>query len=101
MDELREALAVEPGDTELDPNYLLEPGFIVEISESLILYEKGFGFVGFSHFTVHEFLQSEGAPSLLSPVEIATICLTYLGFRGFELSYADTLKIMQKYKFYA
>ena len=84
MDELREAIAIEPGDTKLDPNYLLEPGFIVEISESLVSYNENSGSVGFSHFTVYEFLASLEAPSLLSAVDFAKVCLTCLDFQEFE-----------------
>jgi len=86
MGELREAIAVELEDTELYRNYLLEPGFIVEISESLISYEKGSRIVGFSHFTVHEFMQS-GNILLLSPADIAAVCLTCLSFKEFETPY--------------
>lgn len=84
MDELREAIATEPGDTDLDPDYLLAPGFIVEISESLISHDESSGYVGFSHFTVYEFLNSLESPSLFSPVDIAKVCLTCLGFEVFE-----------------
>lgn len=84
MDELREAIAIEPGDTELDANYLLESGFIVEVSESLISYDENSESVSFSHFTVYEFLASLEAPSLLSAVDFAKVCLTCLGFQEFE-----------------
>ena len=83
MTELREAIAVEPGDTELDKDDLLAPGFVVEISESLISYDDGAGTVSFSHFTVHEFLRSSQATLVLPSVDISKVCLTYLGFTEF------------------
>ena len=101
MGELRDAIAVEPGDTDLDPNYLLEPAFIVEISESLISYDENSGIVRFSHFTVYEFLQTLEAPSLLSSIDIAKVCLTCLGFDDFESHCIDATSMgerLQKYR---
>jgi len=103
MDELREAIVIEPGDTELDPNYLLEPGFIVEISESLVSYDEDSGSVGFSHFTVYEFLANLEAPSLLSAVDFAKVCLACLNFQEFESpceSPESMEKMLQKHPFF-
>jgi hypothetical protein len=83
MAELREAIAVEPGDTELGKDDLLAPSFLVEISESLISYDDGAGTVSFSHFTVHEFLRSSQDALVLPSVDITKVCLTYLEFTEF------------------
>jgi len=106
MAELREAIAVEPGDTELDKDDLLGSSFVVEISESLISYDDGAGTVSFSHFTVHEFLRSSQATLVLPSVDISKVCLTYLGFTEFPafagdgVDSEDSLKgLLRKYEF--
>jgi hypothetical protein len=109
MAELREAIAVEPGDTALDKDDLLGSGFVVEISESLISYDDVAGTVSFSHFTVHEFLRSSQDTLVLPSVDISKVCLTYLGFTevpafgrpGHGQDSEDSLKgLLRKYRFF-
>lgn len=75
MDELREALAVRDSDIQLHETYLLDPGSIVEVCESLIVHDDSSGIVRFTHYTVQEFLQSNNVIPLLSMVDLAKTCL--------------------------
>lgn len=84
MGELREALAVEPGDRDLEEEDILDPDYIIESCQSLIIYDRNTGFVQFTHFTVHEFIREKCTQHLLTAVDIAKICLTYLSFDVFE-----------------
>lgn len=91
--EIREAVIVESGETELDQdtNYL-DAGEIVKCCQSSVMYEKNSKLVRFGHDTVRTYikkaLESEGdlciKRHMLSSTDIAKTCITYLGFREFE-----------------
>jgi ankyrin repeat protein len=80
MDQLREALAVEVEDTQLQRKFLLEPALIVEECKSLITHDPASGIVRFTHSTVHQFLESIMSQRLLSVVDLAKLLLNYLSF---------------------
>lgn len=87
LDELREALVVRPGYSDLDRDRLknIQAADIVELCLSLIIHEKTSGIVGFVHLTVHEFFESQiGDLEMLAPTDLAKVCLTYLTFDAFE-----------------
>jgi ankyrin repeat domain-containing protein 50 len=83
IEELQEAIAVEDDDTEINEDYLLDPPFIVDVCESLVGYDKGRNVV-FTHYTVQEFFQNEGASFLLPISYVAKTCLTYLTFNELD-----------------
>lgn len=83
MNELQHALAMEPEDIGIDDGYLLQPNFIVEVSESLLSYDKATGIVRLSHHTVREYLQGS-LTSLLSETDLSLVCITYLSFDVFS-----------------
>lgn len=85
MEELREAMVVEVGDTRLRPDHLDEPAFLVEECKSLITYDKSSGIIRFTHSTVQDFLQSTMHHTLLTEVDLAKTLLTYLSFDIFKL----------------
>lgn len=80
MDELLEVLVVEEGDTHLEREGMLRPSEVVECCKSLVLYEECSGLVRFTHETVQDFIANNVQQSLLSTVDLAKTCLTYLGF---------------------
>ena len=82
MIELREAVAVEDGYTDLEEDDLPDPSVIVECCCSLVTYEHTTGIVRFTHYTVAGFLESKDY--ILTTVDLARTCLTYLLFDVFE-----------------
>src|SRR5208282_5550860 len=90
MTELREALAVEEGETSLDEDVLMTPTDIVEICGSLVIHEEETGVVSFAHEQVQAFLtlsylSDQKSPNSLPPeIEIAKKCLNYLLLDAFK-----------------
>jgi ankyrin repeat protein len=93
MDELREALSVEPGDTELCRKYLPEPALLLDQCKSLITYDRISGIVRLTHTTVHQFLQAAATQHLLSYTDLAKTLLTYLSFDLFKEPCDDDLQL--------
>jgi hypothetical protein len=93
MDELREALVVQDKKqpVELDETDMQEllAADILEICQSLVVYEEASGVVRFSHFTVQEFLESQVRESklCLPEIELAKTCLAYLPLKVFDEDY--------------
>jgi len=93
MDELREAIVVEPEDTTLNREFLPSPDMVIECCEGLVVWERR-GWVSgswidavrFSHSTVRDFVFNEG---LLPLNYITRICLTFLSFEDFETPCLD------------
>jgi hypothetical protein len=83
IEELQEAIVVEDGDTGINEEYLLDPPFIVDVCGSLVGYGKGHH-IAFTHYTVQEFFQNEGASFLLPVSYVAKTCLTYLAFNELD-----------------
>jgi len=100
MDELREAIVVEPEDTTLKRDFLPSPDMVIECCEGLVVWERGWliDAVRFSHSTVRDFVFNEG---LLPLNYITRICLTYLSFEDFEVPLDDEVfrERVDKYKF--
>jgi len=82
MNELREMLVIEEGDTEL--NECQSSGEdIIAVCQSLIICDPQSEVVRFSHLTVQEFLAERYRDKLLPRSELAKVCLTYLTFDVF------------------
>ena len=86
MDELQEVLSIEtqPPDTELYPEYFIDPVQIIHYCQGLVEFDENSGIVRFTHYTVQEFLKAKYQDKLLSPTDLAKVCLTYLTFDIFE-----------------
>jgi ankyrin repeat domain-containing protein 50 len=82
-DELREAIAVRPGQVTL-PKHLMHLDTLIQCCLGLITTDEDSGVVRFTHFTVQEFLAKRYEAKLLSTVDLARVCLTYLAFDIFE-----------------
>ena len=94
MMELCEALAVQSiednqdadGDgIDLDPGNLEKPDFILDSCRSLILWDRTIDVIRFSHYMVSDFFKENAAENIESELYIAQTCLTYLGFKEFEI----------------
>lgn len=104
MCELLEALIVKEGDTKLREERLkFKPGDVVEVCESLVVYEERSDIVRFTHYSVQEFLgQQEYLEKFLSATDLAKICLTYLGLDVFSEPCTDEDSLrdrLNQYKF--
>ena len=85
LDELKEALAIQPGDPELDEEAIPEEALIVSVSAGLITIDNESETMRLVHFTVEEYFR--GSKQRWFPhahTQIAETCLTYLSFDEFE-----------------
>ena len=85
MQQLREVVSIESTDTELMKEYFLDPVDIVRSCQSLVEFDENSGIVCFIHYTVLQFLKDKFQEKLLSPLQIAKVCLTYLNFYIFDV----------------
>lgn len=102
IDELREALTVQPVDSQLNLEALTPRQDIIECCEGLVVLENTSDTVRFIHRTVKEFLQKEHMMDLLSGNDISEICLTYLPFDEFDndcIDFESAKKRAEKFKF--
>jgi hypothetical protein len=89
MEELCDLLVVEPGDKEIKQTHRLRPERIIDICESLVLWDEASGIVRFAHFTVNEFLNNYLRGCTESAPAFAEICLTYLAFDIFHKGFLE------------
>ena len=82
MEELCDLLVTDEDDSDLHSELRPSPEDIIAVCQSLVICEKDGGVVRFTHFTVQEFLRTYSGLHAIS--EMATICLAYLSFTGFE-----------------
>lgn len=93
MRELREALAVIPiEDIEkadedcryLDRDDFEKPQNVLDSCGSLIMWDRSTDVVGFSHYTVSEYLAANADGNIEPELYVARVCLTYLCFDVFD-----------------
>ncbi|KAJ7159092.1 ankyrin repeat-containing domain protein [Mycena crocata] len=83
--ELREALAVEPGTSRLDPGNLLTLDTILSVCAGLVIFNAEDGKMGLIHPTAQEYLdrvQTRELPG--ASTQITLTCITYLTFETFS-----------------
>lgn len=84
IDELRHALAVKLGDTELDEDNLRPVNFMVDYCLGLVLIDHESSTIRLVHFTLQEYFQSQRVSIFpLGERMICQTCLTYLCFDVF------------------
>lgn len=84
VEEIQHALAVEPGDDDLDRDALVEESHLISVSAGLIILDAEQRTLNLVHLTLTEYLAStknEWFPG--SERAITETCLTYLSFRTF------------------
>jgi hypothetical protein len=85
--ELLHALAVEPGDTEIDEDNVLETEQLVTICAGLVTIDEQRNNVRFVHYTTQEYLQRNQKKWLPdAKIEIARSCMAYLSIDGLAVS---------------
>ena len=82
LEELRHALAVEPGDTELDPDNIPSSEIMLSCCLGLAIVDEETLTVRFVHYSLEEFFNDENASKYFPDrfTSAAEICLTYLNF---------------------
>jgi hypothetical protein len=84
--ELLHALSVEPGDTEIDEDNILEAGQLLTICSGLVTIDEQSDSVRFIHYTTQEFLQRNQQTWLPhAKIEIARSCTAYLSIDGLRV----------------
>ena len=81
---LRDALAVEDGDTSLDEDAFPKLNIILSASAGLIRIDQKSNTAGFVHYTLQQYFERNGDKLLLDAEHLlAKVCLTYLSFDVF------------------
>ncbi len=99
--ELREALAVEPGDVDLDRSGLHEPELLLKVFCGLVSIERKDGFITLVHYTLQQFLLAcweKQCPN--AELKIAATCLTYMCFAEFSTSSENEEQVRDREKKY-
>ncbi|KAF7343653.1 ANK-REP-REGION domain-containing protein [Mycena sanguinolenta] len=98
--ELREALAVEPGTTELDPNNLLDMETILSVCAGLVLVDARDNRIRLVHFTAQNYLERKQAVKFPhASTQIALTCIEYLSFNTFQQRPENPLALFHKHPF--
>lgn len=88
VEELRQALATEIGESQFDEDNLLQSKYIIDCCFGLMIIEEESSTVRLVHYTLQDYLQSRHQHRLISDeTEITKICLTYLCLGGMNFSF--------------
>lgn len=91
VDELRHALAVEPGDDDLDEDGLYETELMVSVCAGLVTVDEESNQIRLVHYTTQSYFERiRTARFPEAPSTIADICLTYLMFSPFAERYCPS-----------
>jgi hypothetical protein len=91
VDEIRFALAVAPGDTDMDEEALIDRDLLVSVCAGLVTLDRDSNVIRFVHPTTQEYFEGSRItrfPNALK--EIVTTCLTYLSFNQFSEGHCFT-----------
>ena len=84
--ELLHALAVEPGDTEIDEDNILETEQLLTICAGLVTIDEQSDNVRFIHYTTQEYLQRNLETWLPdAKIDVARSCIAYLSIDGLAI----------------
>ncbi|KAI5795824.1 ankyrin repeat-containing domain protein [Pyronema domesticum] len=101
IEELRHALAVEPGDKNLDWDNFVDAQFLLQCCLGLVIVDESTLTVRLVHKSLQDYLKSQYDQPLLFEEghdEIAHICVTYVAFSSYKLE-VETLNkaIFERY----
>jgi hypothetical protein len=82
--QLREALAVDVGDEDLDRETVPSPEAVIRVCGGLVDYDRSTELVTFSHETVRPYLEEYELGSLPTHLDLCRTCLVYLSFPAFS-----------------
>lgn len=89
--ELQHALAVEPGDTELGEDNLLDIEETISLCAGLVTIDYESDIVRLVHYTTQEYFeQTKNTWSPNAEIDIAMTCVTYLLFDAFNTGFCAT-----------
>ena len=89
--ELRYALAVEVGESELDEDNLPEIEDMVSVCAGLVIVDEESDVIRLVHYTTQEYFERTWVSWFPNAqVDIATICITYLSFTAFQTGFCST-----------
>ena len=101
MRELQEALSVEDDMKDLIPVAdLIHPRYVVECCESLVTHDEETQSVRLTHYTLNDFLLAECKSVLLTSVNLARACLTYLDFAEFDVPCREKALLQERLNTY-
>jgi ankyrin repeat protein len=82
--EIQYALAVEPGDPDLDKEALPDIDLLISTCAGLVTVDRKSNIIRFVHYTFEEYLKQTRIDRFpTAQYDIAMICLTYLSFNAF------------------
>jgi ankyrin repeat protein len=82
--ELQHALAVVPGDSELDEDNIRDIDLIVSVCGGLVTIDENSNVIRLVHYTTQEFFDKQEDWLKNADTHVAKICTTYLSFSVFE-----------------
>ncbi|KAI9783675.1 MAG: hypothetical protein M1839_003523 [Geoglossum umbratile] len=93
--EIRHALAVEPGDRNLDGDAMPDEDLLVSVCAGLVTVDRESNIIRLVHYTTQDYFDRSRRDEFpTAQIEIASACLTYLSFDTFtnfnDLHYEDT-----------
>ncbi|KAJ7450804.1 ankyrin repeat-containing domain protein [Mycena latifolia] len=92
--ELQEALAVEEGTPQLDPDNLLAVDTILSVCAGLVVVNEEDGLVRLIHYTTQDYLDRIHTREFpRASAEITVTCITYLSFVGLAANLHDPTKL--------
>jgi ankyrin repeat protein len=102
--EVRHALAVEPGDVDIDEDALPDEDILVSVCAGLVTLDKQSKIIRLVHYTTQEYFERIRVKEFPdAQTSIATTCLTYISFdvfaKGYCCSDQEMDARMQKYPF--
>jgi hypothetical protein len=84
VSELREALAVEPGTSELDPDNMPDIDFVLSVCAGLVVVDQLDAIVRLIHYTTQDYLdRTQDTHFPTAQTDITLTCITYLSFEVF------------------
>lgn len=90
-DELQHAVAVKPGQPELNRKFILNKETIVSICAGLITIDDETNIVRLVHYTAQVYFEQKWEDLLPdAEIDIAKTCITYLSFNVFESGFCQT-----------
>ena len=95
--ELQHAIAVEPGESELDPENLTPLEDMVSVCAGLVTVDKRSDCIRLVHYTTQEYFQrtrEDWFPNV--ETSLLQTCVTYLSFSTFESGYCETRDELQQ-----
>lgn len=92
--ELQHALAIEPGESNLDQDNIIPVEDLVSVCDGLVVIDEGNKIVRLAHYTAQEYFNRTLERWFLNAeADIATACITYVLFKTFQSEPSDMLAL--------